>query len=501
MHLPGPLQFKQNTIIFTLMVLVFSTLCFIVFEDYFSLDEPNILWEIKKETFWTNYYPRFISEGRSIYGALQWLGIKTTGSLAGLKYLRIISLLFTVLFSLQVFRFLNKNMLSKNLSILIAGLLVTIPGFSSFICWSEEFPHHITSILSFFAGSLAAKAFQKQLGKEELPGLLANLYIFLAIAIQVFALFIYQNMALVFMFPALIVVVISQGQPAKSRLRFFVYLSLIFFISLGIYYKFFQSMLQTNHLEQVGRAKISFQGYEGKLLWFWGILKESAKLQLLLIKSPFLSNIPAFGLVVLLLRDVYKKRFLDLFFLLCSTILFFLPHLLIAESWGACRNFALIELALLFYIIYRVDELIKGGFSLKIVFVVMVLFFSMASFNIYEGWVKPMSKDYKYLGSFVKKLPPLQTDSLYVYYRLAPIDFHEHNSLLKQYADEFNAPIFYRDWPIQPAIKCLYQQMHPEIEISKIDKYIKVRLEKEELMSTSGVLPNRYFIDFGKNWE
>ncbi|HXP48996.1 MAG TPA: hypothetical protein VN922_03530, partial [Bacteroidia bacterium] len=96
---------------------------------------------------------------------------------------------------------------------------------------------------------------------------------------------------------------------------------------------------------------------------------------------------------------------------------------------------------------------------------------------------KPMEKDYKVINEFVRKLPVVSKDTLIIVATTPPATMHEDRSFLKLYYDEFNAPIFFRFWPIEPGIKCLYQDVHPDIPVDQINKLIKVVRDTAKLPS------------------
>ena len=488
------MNFKR-TFILIYFILIFTALAFIVLSNYFSLDEPNVLWSIKNGTFWTNYYDRFLSEGRPLFAFLNWFGLKLAGSFESLKYLRLITIIITALFCWQVYRFLIVNGLTQAISFLIAVLIFSLPGFSVFIGWSITFSQHISTLLSFFAGGLTAKVFVKLLNKEELSRTKESAYVFCAICIQILSLFIYQGFSLVFMLPAFILVILNAEVNSKNRIKFYWLVMIIFFIALGIYYQFYKSMLWSNQIEMTTRGKVGVNDYSGKVLWFFGILKEASRLYLLLLKNSFFSNIFSFIIVLLVIRDLIKKRFLDILFLMVTTILFILPHLLVSESWGASRNFVLIEVGFVFYFLIRISEFISFT-SLKIAFVISTIFIGIMCMNIYEGWRKPMHEDFVYLKEFVEKLPIIQKDTFYISYSQPPIYFHDKKSYLKLYFDEFNAPIFYRDWPIEPAIKCMYDELHPELGVQKIDKMLKIQKKDTLLTNIDLNIKNKFYVDF-----
>jgi hypothetical protein len=229
-----------------------------------------------------------------------------------------------------------------------------------------------------------------------------------------------------------------------------------------------------------------------KLWFFTRIIRDASKLHLLLIKNAALSYIFSFGFVFLIIRDLVKKRFLDVLFLLLFSLLLFFPHLIIAESWGASRNFVFISLILVFYAVIRLFEMIPA-FSEVTAACVGLAFIGIMCINLGEAWVKPMKQNYTTIREFASNLPDVTTDSLFVKFTRQPMNMHEKKSFLKQYSDEFNAPVFYNDWAVEPGLKCLYQDTHPGIPLDKINKWIKIS-EMRKADSVYSVFDTHHFL-------
>lgn len=485
---------KVNTYFRIYSGCILCGLIFLVFQNYFSLDEPNILWELRSGTGWTHFYKLFIADGRPIYGWLQLKAITCCGTLANLKFLRILSIIFTFLFFLQLFKYLQKKGISTVVAFMIAALLFSLPGFSVFISWAQQYPHHFSSMLSFYAGSLVVDVFAFRLGEVKLKRASENKYIFLAIVLQLLSLFIYQSMALAFVIPAFFTLLLKPDVPAKKRIQFFISFVLIFFIALGIYFKLFQSMLHSSGVAMTARGTNEGIDILNKFKFFIGVLKEASKLHLLLVKNAVLNNLFAVSILAIVICDLIKRRFMDVLFLLIFAVLLFLPHLLIAVSWGASRNFVLISLILVFYAIIRVFEKVPQPSTL-VAMLVSTLFIGLMFMNIGEGWVKPMKKDYAYLYRFAEKLPAVSNDTLFVKVIPPPWNLHEKKSFLRYYYDEFNAPEYFRIWPIMPGLKCLYQDTHPGIPMDKINRLIQIDTVNSQLFV------NKEAIELNLNYE
>lgn len=474
--------------------IILFVLMFLVFCDYFSLDEPNMLWRLKSGTGWNDCFNQYVSEGRPIFGFFQLGALQIADTLANLKYFRIISVIVSSLFCLLIFYYLQKKGLHTISSFLVAVMVFALPGFSEFISWAQLYLLHLSTILSFIAGILVVEVFAKHLDEKELPKSKENIYIFFAIVLQLVSLFNYQPLALAFVIPAFILLILKPEIPAKKRIKFFLWISFFFILSMGIYYQFFKSVLHSFNVEMISRGDIGGFDPTKKVLWFFSILAEASKLHLLLFKNSLIANIFSMLFIGFLIRDVFKKRFLDLVLLFCFSVLLFFPHLIITESWGAARNFVLISFVFTIYLIVRIFEVLPIP-STRIAAIIGLLFISIMCFNIWEGWVKPMRKDYVVLHEFANNLPDIATDTLIVAYTLPLFDMHEKRSTLKWYADEFNAPLFFRVWPIEPGLKCLYHDTHADVPINKIEKMIRVIMIDTSAFDTTKINKKRFYLN------
>jgi hypothetical protein len=452
--------------------IVLSVLMVLVLQPYFSLDEPNVLWALRNGQGWSGFFLRIAGEGRPLLAYIQFNALELSGTFENFKYVRVFTIILLFLFCCLIFQFLQKKNIPATTAFLIAVLVFSLPGFTVYIGWTLD-THCISILLSFYAGILVSGVFEKYLGIPSLSKSKENSFITSAVVLQIISLFIYQGSALVFVVPAFFTLIVGGENPAKKRLQFFAMISAVFVICLIIYYKLFQSSLRNYNIPISARGRMGDISIASKLKWFAGILKDASKLHLLLIKSEAISCIFSLGIVFILMRDLVKGRFLDVLFLLLFSLLLFFPHLIIAESWTASRNFVFISLIFVFYALFRLFEMIPP-FSGTVAAWIGLAFIGMMCVNLWEGWVKPMNRNYTILREFAKGLPDVTTDTLFVKFTLQPMNMFEKKSFLKQYYDEFNAPVFYNDWAVEPGLKCLYQDTHPGIALEKINKWINV---------------------------
>jgi hypothetical protein len=450
----------------------------LVFQDYFFLDEPNILWSYRCGKAWSDYYPRFVGEGRPLYGILQIGAIGALGTLAKLKYLRIISVLLTFLFCSLLYFFLKKNKIEKGVALLVSALVFSLPGFSVFIGWAQSYPHHLSSMLSFFSGMLLTRAYLPYIDSEAKPASSKTLLLAAALVMQVVSLMNYQTTALALLLPGFFVLLLKNQSPARNRLIFMVCYVSAFFVFLFVYYELFQFILSRTHIQIVDRGQLGGDP-AGKLIWFLKILTEASRLQLLLIKKGLLGYLLTAAIGFFVVRDLWKRRFLDLFFVFAFCVLAFFPHLLIRESWGASRNFCLLSVILSFYRVIRFFELVKAP-SLTVALVIALPFIGMMCFNLSESWTGPQKEDYRQITALVNKLPALKEKNWTVEVIPPEFDYHERNSILRSYYDEFNAPVFLPLWPIEPTIQILYNDRFPTLPVSEVGKRLQIIISPDK---------------------
>lgn len=472
--------------------IVLLVLIALAVHPYFSLDEPNVMWALRNGQGWSGYFLRVVAEGRQLLAYIQFNALALSGTFENFKYVRIFTIILLFLFCWLIFDFLQKKNVPKSTAFLIAILIFSLPGFTVYIGWTLD-THCISILLSFYAGMLISRVYEKYLGAEPLIRSKENVYIPLAVLLQLISMFIYQISALVFVVPAFFTLILSRENGTKNRIRFFVITSVVFIICMIIYYKLFQSSLRSYNIPISARGNIGELNVGSKLNWFAGVLKDASKLHLLLIKNAVLSSIFSFAMVFIVVRDLVKKRFLDVFFLLLFSLLLFFPHLIIAESWNASRNFVFISLIFVFYAVWRLFEMIPPV-SETIAFCIGLAFIAMMCMNLWEGWVRPLKQNYTALREFAQELPYVTTDTLFVKFTLQPLNMHEKKSFLRQYSDEFNTPIFFNDWAVEPGLKCLYQDTHPGIPSEKINKWINVSEMRKADSLISGFAAHRFFL-------
>jgi hypothetical protein len=472
---------------------ILALICWLVSGNYFSLDEPNLLWEIRKDLAGKALLQKYISEGRPIDGLIT-IGLQAMiGTLEGLRYMRMLNVLLVFLFCLQIFKQLEKTRISKEYAFLLSAMVFCLPGFSVFICWAECTSLLFSALLSFYAGTLAVKALGRHIGLPELGLRKERLYLASAVLIQLVSLMDYQSLALSFVLPAFFTLLIVENIPIRNKIWFAFISSALLFASIFIYMKCYDFLLSTLHVQKVARGNFTNTPLQ-KISWYGEILGEASKLHLLLIKTSYIPRLFSCLLLLAIGRDVYKKRFADLLFLFVFCTLVFFPHLLIQDSWGASRNFALITILLSFYLVLRCSELVRLR-SLGLAALLSLPFVGLLYFNIQEGWVRPQESDRAHLAAFIQKLPEIKSQKMLIEVNLPAWNMHEKSSLLKAYFDEFNDPVFFRSWAVEPAVKIMYQDKYPALVPLRIDSNLRVKILDKSAVFSQETAPGLYHLD------
>ncbi len=467
------LALKWSYVLLLLVVVIF-----VVFRDYFSLDEPDLFWELKTGFGPGSYgsYPRFLSEGRPLYGLLVLAGFKLVATAANLKYLRVLSVLLTFCFCFLIFNYLIWEGVSEPVSFIASLLIFCLPGFSEFICWAECFPHHIPSMLSFCGGILTQRGLEKHLGREGVGRMKSTLFLLAAVILEITALFFYQTLALAFLMPAFFTLLIRQDVTLKSKRVFLSYFCFVFFLSLGLYYQFFQGLIENAGLSLASRGKLGPEIWP-KICWFFLNLIEVSKFHLLLFKSTGVQYLFTALTVMLFCRDLFRKKFADLLLLLIFSILLLLPQLLIKENWMASRNYMLVGAIWVFYLVNRVFEILPKANLLAVGCTGLVFSIAMLC-NMHFAWVSPESKDYTFMQRFVNKLPEIGSNDLVVEAIPPKWNLHSDKSAYLFYSDEWNYSIFITPWALQNGLKLIYSYKYPLVAVKTIESHLRIKILK-----------------------
>ncbi|MFI5151363.1 MAG: hypothetical protein ACHQRM_16655 [Bacteroidia bacterium] len=272
---------------------------------------------------------------------------------------------------------------------------------------------------------------------------------------------------------------------SKLRLftkRLFIYTNLVlvffFLLALGIYYKVYTFLIEFTHSIETERGKLgnNLSGYADKLRWFGSILTEASRMHLLLFKANKIRLLFTGIFIIILIRDLIRMKFMDLFFLLVFSMLLFLPHFLISVNWGASRNFVLISLIMFSYMALRLTQWMPKMNS-PWLWLFIVPFTGILYLNVFTAWVVPQQKEYNCLKTFSEGLPLIKGgDSIRVSVISPAWDLHSGKSRLNFYKDEFNVPVCLHYWPVAPAVRVFYQDKNPQFSAEDIRKAIKVQV-------------------------
>jgi hypothetical protein len=471
-------QAKVRLITWTYVLGVLIITGLILFKNYFSLDESELIWENFNGPGPFGGFKRFVSEGRIIYGVFMMATFKVVTTLEALKYIRLLGIAINFFTCFFVFKFLKNKGVVPSLAFLIAVCIFTLPGFSSFMAWAECYPLTFAFLASFYAGTLAVKIFARSLDFAAPRPAKGNLSLLLIFVLEITALFIYQTYALAFLLPVFFVIVLKKTYSTfRQRIMFLMSNLVVFFLCIGIYYKLYHSIITAYNIPLTDRA-VYTRNYFEKLTWFRRQLLEASKLQFILFKKIWLQYFACVIMAAVLIRDIVKKRVFDIILLAFFCVLVFFPMLMLESDWSATRYIFLISALMGSYILIRIFEIIPVSYLVTAT--ISTVFIIAMCINLDEGWVKPEREDYKYMKDFVEQLPATPAEGITVEV-LSPLSdkLKANHSFLRHYGDEFNDPIFGHVWPIAPAMRVMYKEAHPEIPYVDINGKMSIKIIKD----------------------
>lgn len=368
-----------------------------IFKDYVFLDANEYLWTASRNK---NFLNEFIEGGRLLLGLIcKFIYGTLCTNIADLKWVRLISLLGCVLFSIQVFSFLLKLKMKTYESALFAFLILTTPSFSVYYGWSatSEIPFLLS--INFFLGVLLMTYFNKKKG---------SLYYLIPLLLVVISLFIYQAAITVIIVPFIISSILTRNFSIKKSISLLIFIGL----SFSIYFILFKLSLNWYQLEPSNRSNLDLINLPIKLIKFY--LRDVPKL---LPGSGFLV-FPIISLVIGtfcflgFLYNFYQKRiaipqfYFCILFLILALPLTYSPNLLSAQDYFCSRTIAPTAIVILFYQFYFLRQIsiknrIFKTLSLSLAFLLMI--FASINLNFYKA--KVHNKEYNAIKMVFNSIP------------------------------------------------------------------------------------------------
>ena len=468
-----------------------------IFKDYAFRDAHEYIWTANNSPVFKN---EFVEGGRFLLGLIcQFVYGNLSDSITDLKWIRLFSLITSVIFSTQIFSFLIKQKLKIYESAVFSFLILTIPSFTVYIGWTATHEIPFILCLTFFAGVILQKAIDKK------ENIILNYSI--ALLIVSICLCIYQPAVTAFLLPFVFSIILNK----KIFLNKIIVLLIFLGIAFIIYYFIFKLSLIWYNLEPSKRSEIEFLKLPVNIIIFY--LKEMRMLFygngiLILPKLFFTFGVFSFfGFLFLIYqkRKIIPQFFLFVSFLILIFPLSYAPNLLSSTSYICSRTIAPAAIIVLFYQFLFFRKLCLKNKIFKLPTLILVLtsiIFSSINQNIYIA--KIQNKEY---NSIKKAFNNIALDNRKKIIIIKPKeDFLQEFKFYKHiYADEFVQVSSSRIWVPEPMFKQILKERLDSLGLKKnyfFPNDIKVLDAKDAYKNENAIIINLIDIlkdEFRKN--
>ncbi|MFS4482219.1 hypothetical protein ACKGJY_04330 [Hyunsoonleella sp. 2307UL5-6] len=453
-----------------------------IFSDYIFLDATEYIWTANKIS---NFKDEFIQGGRPLLGIYcEFIYGTLCNTISDLKWARLFSLLWSIIFSTQVFYFLRKHKLYIYESAIFALLILTLPSFSVYFSWSatSEIPFLLS--INFFAGVILLKNLKTEQHK------LQN-YIF-PLIITVFSLCIYQSAITAFLIPIVFYFIITNRFTHKN----IVIILLFMLIAMVLYFIIFKYLLYVNEIKPSTRTELDLLELPKKLIIFY--LREIRVLiqgSGLLVASTLFFIVGAIGffgfIYNLYIRNGKNKNtYIFICYIILVLPLSYLPNLLSGQNYFCSRAIAPTAILVLFYqfLFFRDSSITYKKFKkLSLILALSVLILSVVNLNYYITGIQV--KEYTALKRVFLKTP-VKRNSIVI---IQPNNnfLQNNNFYSNKFADEFGSITSPRSWG--PAN--LFKQVWDEHIVKLKQTYnhqlkISVVKQNEEIEDNNAIVVN-----------
>lgn len=397
--------------VLTIFSSVFLTYSVVLFNTFGVLDDWYFLHNAIAGQAGT--VPLLIGAGRPLNAFIFDMGFSAAGSIEGLTYLRLISIIGISFLGFFLYKFAKAQRLDFVTSLLIAIGVVLLPSFHVYASWAQHFTTPYAGILAI----LSAFVLTPGCRIRDRSRILAVAF---SAAILLVSLLIYQPLAMLFWTGIFISMVAALDSSEKwSFARLFDVL-IAFSIAMVVAFVVFK-IGQLQYPSDSSRYGLVADIY-GKLTWFFS---EPLANAISLYAVPRSSAVGWLVFAVFLIAFLLLGRFRGLKFtaklalMVAFSLLFsYVPNLATAENWASYRSIgalaASLYVSLLLVVRFPVKYFIENRASKKyissvfvvplcLVFCVFAIFSSLAQSSVNKGFVLPNVIELNNLASFLKE--------------------------------------------------------------------------------------------------
>lgn len=405
-----------------------------IFKDYIFLDANEYLYTATRNP---NFQDEFIQGGRPFLGLYYKLIYGLTQTITNLKWIRAITVVFSVIFSTQVFHYLLQLNYKFFESAIFALLILALPSFTVYYSWTDVSEIPILLSICFFIGSLLIKDYKSNKTKIAV--------IFFFIIILILTLTTYQPAAMAVVLPSVLKSV-SKREIDLNATKKIILVTAIGFI---IYYAVFKLSLYFYDLQPKERTSISaFNSLKKTAKFFLFELRTLLKNSGFLLASKLFLVIGGLSFIgfILHVKNRFQKPFLFISLLILVLPFSYATNILSGQSYFSIRTIAPTAIIVLFYQFYFIRYLvIKYTWSKKIAFGLVIALMAMSSVNIHKYIINIQTKEYSTLKSLFKNVSLNKNETL-VIIRPKPGFLKDIGFIDNQFSSEFGQLSSTKDW-------------------------------------------------------
>ncbi|MBC3757471.1 hypothetical protein H7U19_03575 [Hyunsoonleella sp. SJ7] len=339
--------------------LIYSVLAFVgclalyhgIFKTYAFADSYEFIWTADYDP---NFQHQFITHGRPFYAFLNQLAYGTfSDTIADLKWMRLFSMFWAVLFSVQVFRYLLKLKLKAIEASLFSFSILALPSFSVYIGWSATYQVTLATNLSFLSGVILVKVFE-----QESKRIISSV---IPLVLVIASLMLYQTAGTAFLLPFVFKATLTRYLSKRNFIAILLFLG----ASFGLYFLIFKlhlffSEIPAHNRTEISPIKLPYRFVKFYFREIFALVKASgiilwSKLFLLLGSIPFL------GFMYLFFKEAKHGKILLFIFLISVAPLSYLPNLLSASNWLCNRALGPTAVIIFFYQFYFIKQLYENS--------------------------------------------------------------------------------------------------------------------------------------------
>jgi len=466
-----------------------------ILSDYAFVDAYESLWTGNTSKY---YFNNFIVGGRPLYGYLSvWIFRDLIHTIEGLKWLRLLSVFTTSIFSFQIFYFLKNNIRLKFFeSSLLAFLILCLPSFTVYLGWSITFEIPIGLSASFFAGQLLYRNYDnyKRL-----------LWVFpISVILIICSLSLYQSASTAFLIP----LVLHSIYKKEGFIKLLLLNMLLFVLAFSLYFALFRFLLFYYEMPGMSRSNIDIVGLPQRIIGYY-----SRELPNTISSSGIILYTNAFKLIGLVLFVTFlvqnisnivkrERSWLVLAFLILVLPISYISNLISVDNWISMRTMAMPTIIIFIYQYEAIRRLIIKFNKVKyVVPIISMAIISSAFYNQNYAFAGLQTREYKCLRAEIESAIEKNPNKIIVI--RPPLNFaYDIGYIRKIYCDEFGIISSSRSWVPIPLINQIVKEekgivvFKPSINNEIQSNYYTIGNYSNQ--DTIGDTTDAIVLDFGK---